>query len=129
MSRLTYKTADGRWGIRGVDLAELSGALYGAMCKLKSYEDTGLSPTDIEYQHDLIRIGTMLGGYKVIGCCNGWCVAENRTAPMPYGVWQMDHDGYTVRDGQYFRTRDEAGMYFTQRAWSWRSEDGERNAG
>lgn len=129
MSRLTYRTADGRWGVSGVELEGLSGTLYGALCKLRDYENTGLSPLDVANLGDLIRVGSMIGGYKVIGCCNGYCVAENKASPMPYAVWQLVGDGYTVCNDQYFRTKDEAGMYFTQKAWGWGTEEGGRNAG
>lgn len=129
MSRLTYRTDDGRWGVKGVEMSELSGVLYGALCKLRDYENTELSPTAVEYLRDEIRVGTMVGGYKVIGCCNGYCVGENKATFMPYAVWKLDGDGHSVCDGKHFRTRDEAGMYFTQNAWEWGTEEGGQHAG
>lgn len=42
MARLTYKTPDGSWGIRGLDWKELSGLpplVYGAMHKLMETEE------------------------------------------------------------------------------------------
>ena len=42
MARLTYKTPDGSWGIRGLDWRELSGLpplVYGAMHKLMETEE------------------------------------------------------------------------------------------
>lgn len=46
--RMTWKDPQGRWGIDGVDLSKLDGRVYGALCKLKDYEDTGLSPEDVK---------------------------------------------------------------------------------
>ena len=70
MGRLTEKDDLGNWGLKGVrweqlrtghmitlDVAE---KLYGALCKLKDYEDTKCSPEDvetlIEFGNDSIRI-------------------------------------------------------------------------
>lgn len=42
MARLTYKTEDGSWGLRGVpwtQLAALPPRVYGALAKLKDMED------------------------------------------------------------------------------------------
>ncbi len=57
-SRLTEKDKQGNWGLKGVAWVNLMpGAtitkevyekLYGALWKLKDYEDTGLSPEGIE---------------------------------------------------------------------------------
>lgn len=55
--RLTQKYPDGEWNLRGLpweDIRigkEITGStwkkLYGALCKLKDYEDTGLSPEQV----------------------------------------------------------------------------------
>ena len=37
--RLTWKAPNGDWGIRGVDLASLPPAAYGALCKLLRMEE------------------------------------------------------------------------------------------
>ena len=37
--RLTWKAPNGDWGIRGVDLAALPPAAYGALCKLLRMEE------------------------------------------------------------------------------------------
>ncbi len=57
-NRLTKKDKQGNWGLKGVRWVEIMpGAaitqevyekLYGALWKLKDYEDTGLSPEEIE---------------------------------------------------------------------------------
>lgn len=56
--RLTQKYPDGEWNLRGLpweDIRigkEITGStwekLYGALWKLKDYEDTGLSPEQVE---------------------------------------------------------------------------------
>ena len=58
MNRLTEKRNNGSWGLKGVDWKQITpGAeitdevwrkLYGALCRLKDYEDTGLMPDEIE---------------------------------------------------------------------------------
>lgn len=46
--RLTQKSPDGAWHLRGVDLAALPPEVYGALCKLLAYEDTGMDPDEVE---------------------------------------------------------------------------------
>lgn len=58
MGRLTERDKVGNWGLKriqwenlliGVPITrETYEALYGALCKLRDYEDTGLSPADVE---------------------------------------------------------------------------------
>lgn len=58
MGRLTYKNRDGKWGMKGVRWEALYEgntiskdtwqAVYGALCKLKDYEETGLTPSEVE---------------------------------------------------------------------------------
>lgn len=57
MQRLTEKDDQGNWCLKGVRWEQLragqvitkdvSERLYGALCKLKDYEDTGCSPDDV----------------------------------------------------------------------------------
>ena len=68
MNRLTQRNEQGRWSLQGFSWDELhSGAvisprlaeaLYGALCKLKDYEDTGLSPQDVERINDFEKTNT-----------------------------------------------------------------------
>lgn len=45
MGRLTYKNQDGTWGLNNAyDIKKVPKELYGALCKLKDYEETGLEP-------------------------------------------------------------------------------------
>ena len=54
MGRLTKKEASGKWQVNGIPWEQLQEGriitedmrqrLYGCLCKLKDYEDTGMSP-------------------------------------------------------------------------------------
>lgn len=58
MIRLTELREDGQWSLKGVGWEDLCAGitttkkeaenLYGAICKLKDYEDTGLNPDKVE---------------------------------------------------------------------------------
>lgn len=58
MNRLTEKINNWRWRLKGVDRKQITPdaeitdevwrKLYGALCRLKDYEDTGLMPDEIE---------------------------------------------------------------------------------
>lgn len=58
MGRLTQKEASGKWQVKGISWEELQEGkavteemrrrLYGCLCKLKDYEDTGMSPQQME---------------------------------------------------------------------------------
>lgn len=69
MGRLTWSKPDGSWGIKGVDLAALPPAAYGAMCKLKDMEkmvETIRDPDREEWEkqqamEDLMRMGEVYG--------------------------------------------------------------------
>lgn len=52
MTRLTYKNPNGTFGLNnGYDMHKIPTELYGAIYKLKDYEETGLSPQEImEYK-------------------------------------------------------------------------------
>lgn len=63
MKRLTEKDGQGNWCLKDVlwenlregqvITKEVNESLYGALWKLKDYEDTGLSPEDVERLKDL----------------------------------------------------------------------------
>lgn len=44
MSKLIYQEPNGNWGVKGVPWAEIPDGLYGALYKLKDYEETGINP-------------------------------------------------------------------------------------
>ena len=57
MGRLTQKTESGKWQVRGLPWEKLregetiaketSQLMYGCLCKLKDYEDTGMNPDQL----------------------------------------------------------------------------------
>lgn len=66
MGRFTEKNANGNWRLKGlpwkktypgtqVITKDESGILYGALCKLKDYEDTGLTPEEVERMKEETR--------------------------------------------------------------------------
>lgn len=80
MNRLTEKDEQGNWCLKGVAwenlhegsviTKEIRERIYGALCKLKDYEDTGLSPNDVEVLNDFERsqIGELLKALGVEQC-------------------------------------------------------------
>lgn len=55
MKMLTWTDSDGSWGVQGVDLTKVDRTLYGALCKLRDYEKTGLEPGQVE-QMDVLYL-------------------------------------------------------------------------
>lgn len=65
MGRLTQKDDQGNWSLKGVpwkDLyvgsvitKEINEKLYGALCKLMEYEESGLTPEELERLDELYR--------------------------------------------------------------------------
>lgn len=65
--RLTEKDDLGNWCLKGVRWEQLRAGqvitkevgerLYGALCKLKDYEDTGCNPDDVERLNDFTQSG------------------------------------------------------------------------
>lgn len=54
MGRLIYKNPNGTWGlINGYDIKKVPKELYGALCKLKEYEETGLDPNKVAELNEL----------------------------------------------------------------------------
>ena len=56
MSRVTFREPNGRWGIKGISWAEIPDRLYGALYKLKDYEDTGISPAQVRTLTDDVSL-------------------------------------------------------------------------
>ena len=66
--RLTEKKDNGHWKLKGVEWWQIApgavitketwGKLYGALWKLKDYEDTGLSPEEVESTNDFEKTQT-----------------------------------------------------------------------
>lgn len=60
MERITKELPNGTWEIEGVSWKEVPGNLYGALCKLRDYENTGLSPAEINTLIDKLDKLTIL---------------------------------------------------------------------
>ena len=43
---LTETRSDGSWSVSGIDFKDCKGNMYGALCRLRDYEKTGLNPED-----------------------------------------------------------------------------------
>lgn len=46
--RITFKNHDGSWGLKNFDIKKVPSELYGAMCKLKDYEESGAEPAEVQ---------------------------------------------------------------------------------
>lgn len=58
---LTKREPDGSWSVEGIDdITKVGPVVYGALCKLKDYEKTGLNPGD--FRSDSYEVKYM---YKV----------------------------------------------------------------
>ena len=47
MQRLTFEDESGNWGLLNYDIKKVPRELYGAMCKLKDYEESLLTPKEV----------------------------------------------------------------------------------
>lgn len=113
---LTKINSDGTWNCQGVDFKEVKGDMYGALCKLRDYEKSGLEPDDLDRVKENIHIGSHINGYIVFGVWNDYCIAENLNAPDPYVVWKIESNAFGVWAGNYFGSRADAERNFFMRA-------------
>lgn len=101
MKRLTQKDEQGNWSLRGVlweslhegqaITKELRERLYGALWKLMEYEDTGLTPNEVEQLKESWR----------------WIPVEEGL-PKRNGVYNITRyvGGNYMRDSAYFDGQD-----------------------
>ena len=102
--RLTQKEPSGRWSLRGVDLQALQPEVYGALCKLLDYEETGLDPDEVGRMKDaagLLHIRSKIDSYDIIGIYDGMCIGRQRYG-SGWAVWHLDADLCGVWGGRYF---------------------------
>ena len=52
MIRLTYKEPNGNWGIIGMNEKNEDQKMYAVAAKLRDYEETDLSPNEVEELND-----------------------------------------------------------------------------
>ena len=88
MERLTYENQNGEWGIKGYDIKECPGGLYGAICKLHEYEKSGLEPDEV------IRLDDFSGSQAALR--PGKCQAYERLGVTPEQLKRID-DMYAER--------------------------------
>lgn len=75
MERLTFKQADGTWGLVKGDITKVPPELYGAMYKLMHYEESGFTPTELErlpevyaaQRKELLELREKLADYEATG--------------------------------------------------------------
>lgn len=119
--RVTYKEPSGVWGVHGESFSNMSSTVYGAMCKLLDYEETGLSPDDVEnIQRKLeeVHIGQKIQNYEIFGIFNGHCIGFNpKNEETPYVVWTIDADKHGVHTGRYCSTKAKAVNIFNDCAF------------
>ena len=104
---LTKINPDGTWSCRGINMENIDGNLYGALCKIRDYEKSGFEPDDLDRVLENIHVGATVQNYTVFGVWNDCCIAENPNAPDPYVVWNIDRDGFGVNSGRYFTSIDD----------------------
>ena len=115
--RFTHKEPSGTWGVNGEDFKNMSTTMYQAMSELLHYEETGLSPDEVEEMQDeleKVRVGGYIQSYQIIGMYGNYCIGHSRTAPDPYVVWTIDADRYGVHNGRYRLTKEEAVQKFLE---------------
>lgn len=120
MGRLTEKELSGNWKLKGVEWDQLHAGfviteevcrkLYGALYKLKDYEDTGLSPADVERVNDFSQSQAheLLGKLQEERSKHSWVpVAEQ--LPEPEELVLLSFENYTAStdDGGTFRVGDD----------------------
>lgn len=121
--RLTEKTDSGNWCLRDVPWDQLKPGvvltqktwekLYGALWKLKDYEDTGLSPDEVESVNDFEKSQT----YRAIAELqeerekHRWIpVTEKLPEPETYVL--VSFDNFTLPDIATYRVDDDGSGAF-----------------
>jgi hypothetical protein len=94
--------------------------VYGAVRKLLDYEETGLSPDEVERMQakmKKVHIGMKVEGYEIVGMYGDTCIAHSKTAPDPWVVWTIDADQCGVHGGRYRSSKEEAVQEFLESAF------------
>ena len=112
MKRLTQKDEQGNWSLRGVlweslhegqvITKELWERLYGALWKLMEYEDTGLSPGEVEDVNDFNKsqVGHLLKKLSEEQRKHRWIPVEDRQPEEDERVILCTRYG-NVKEGTY----------------------------
>ena len=67
----------------------------------------------------MVNIGTKAFSYVVTAIANGYALAESKTAPDPFVVWEITADGESVQNGFYCTERFDAEWNFAAKAFPW----------
>lgn len=122
--RLTEKDDLGHWFLKGLEWGQLregkvitkavAQKLYGALCKLKDYEDTGCSPDDVERLNDF----TQNEAVKLVQKLNAeekkhsWIPVEERL-PEEDEYVLMSFENFTLSMiGRYEKDNDGGGAWY-----------------
>ena len=123
MGRLTEKELSGNWKLKGVEWDQLHAGfviteevcrkLYGALYKLKDYEDTGLSPADVERVNDFSQSQAheLLGKLQEERSKHSWVpVAEQ--LPEPEELVLLSFENFSLpMIGRYTADTDNGGPF------------------
>ena len=123
MGRLTEKELSGNWKLKGVEWDQLHAGfviteevcrkLYGALYKLKDYEDTGLSPADVERVNDFSQSQAheLLGKLQEERSKHSWVpVAEQ--LPEPEELVLLSFENFSIlMIGRYTASTDDGGTF------------------
>lgn len=125
MQRLTYKNPDGTFGLNnGYDMQKVPTELYGAIWKLKDYEETGLDPETLkeidklylEKCEEVNRIKAELERLKEHGHSGLLFRLPCKVGDTVY----VDSSSLPIEDMEEFENEDKMPQYFKGRIVSFR---------
>ena len=104
--RLTFKSPDGTWGLNnGYDIKKVPSELYGAICKLKDYEETGIQLNEIELVKEL-QIAAVQKADKF-----EWTNADIH--PLGYDYILLSFENFSIPEiGRYEEDAEGNGAYY-----------------
>lgn len=124
---LTKINYDGTWSCKGINLENINGNVYEALCKLRDYEKSGFEPDDLDRIRENIHIGSIIQNYTVISIYkNERCLAENKISGS-YVVWNIDADRCGVNSGYYCEDIEKAERKYFSRCFKWLDNSEEDN--
>lgn len=124
MNRLTEKEPSGNWKLKDVEWDQLHAGfviteevcrkLYGALYKLKDYEDTGLSPADVERVNDFSQSQAheLLGKLQEERSKHSWIPVTERL-PDPESYILVSFENFSLPDIATYRVdEDGSGAFY-----------------
>lgn len=124
MGRLTENDGCGNWSLKGVQweslkvgktiTPEVQERLYGVLCKLKDYEDTGLSPADVIRVNDFERsqAGILLKKLCEERKKREWIPVEGEHYPSEGCFVLMSFDNFTMPLIGRYEKDEEGGAFY-----------------